>query len=81
MKEAIWRFFAKFHCELNLKEFGLRQKFYFISVSVDLIRKYARKARDYEKAYRSGHKAGKAVETAVKLYKSHTRIFNEIIKF
>ena len=39
------------------------------SVTVDLIRKYFRKARDYERAYREGHKAGKAVEGAVKLYK------------
>ena len=41
------------------------------SVSVDLIRKYARKARDYEKAYCEGHKAGKSVQEAVKKYKSH----------
>ena len=49
------------------------------SVSVDLIRKYARKARDYEKAYRSGHQAGKSVEAAVESYKSHRRIFNETL--
>ena len=47
------------------------------SVSVDLIRKFGRKARDYEQAYRDGHKAGKAVEDAVKLYKSHRRVFSE----
>ena len=40
------------------------------SVTVDLIRKYARKARDYEMAYREGNKAGKSVEEAVKKYKS-----------
>ena len=37
-----------------------------------VIRKYA---RDYEEAYRAGHKAGKGVEAAVKAYKSHRRIF------
>ena len=47
------------------------------SVSVDLIRKYARKARDYEAAYRAGLNAGKGVEAAVKEYKSHRKIFNE----
>ena len=47
------------------------------SVSVDLIRKYARKARDYEAAYRAGLNAGKGVEAAVKQYKSHRRNFNE----
>ena len=36
------------------------------SVTVDLIRKYARKARDYQRAYCDGHKAGKSVEEAVK---------------
>ena len=41
------------------------------SLSMDLIRKFGRKARDYEHAHHDGHKAGKAVEDAVKLYKSH----------
>ena len=49
------------------------------SVTIDMIRKYARKARDYEKAYREGNKAGKAVEDAVKKYKSHRRVFSEQI--
>ena len=49
------------------------------SVSVDLIRKYYRKVRDYEAAYVEGNKAGKEVENAVKKYKSHRRIFSEDI--
>ena len=49
------------------------------SVTVDLIRKYFRKARDYEKAYTEGFKAGKQVEDAVKKYKSHRRVFSERI--
>ena len=36
------------------------------SVSVTSIRKYFRKARDYERAYKEGHAAGKGVENAVK---------------
>ena len=36
------------------------------SVSVDLIRKFFRKARDYEGAYLEGLKAGKEVEEVVK---------------
>ena len=47
------------------------------SVTVDLICKYCRKARDYENAYLEGHKAGKEVENAVKKYKSHRRVFSE----
>lgn len=44
------------------------------SVSTDLIRKYFRKIGDYEKAYIEGKKAGKEVENAVKVYKSHRRV-------
>ena len=49
------------------------------SVSVDLIRKYFRKIRDYERAYNEGVKAGREVEEAVKKYKSHRRVFSETI--
>ena len=49
------------------------------SVSIDLIRKFFRKARDYERAYLEGLKAGKEVEEAVKKYKSHRRGFSEVI--
>ena len=37
------------------------------SVTVDLMRKYFRKAREYERAYLKGKKSGKEVETAVKV--------------
>ena len=37
------------------------------SVSLDLIRKYFRKIREYQQAYTEGAKAGKEVESAVKL--------------
>ena len=47
------------------------------SVDIDLIRKYFRKSMEYEKAYKEGKKAGSEVETAIKLYKSHRRIFFE----
>ena len=47
------------------------------SVSTDLIQKYFRKVQDYETAYLEGKKAGKELEKAIKVYKSHRRIFNE----
>ena len=47
------------------------------SVSTDLIRKFFRRVREYERAYLEGKKAGKELEKAVKVYKSHRRIFNE----
>ena len=48
------------------------------SVTLDLIRKYYRKVREYELAYLEGNKAGKEVEAAVKQYKSHSRIYSSI---
>ena len=47
------------------------------SVSTDLIRKYFRKVQNYETTYLEGKKAGKELEKAIKVYKSHRRIFNE----
>ena len=38
------------------------------SVSTDLMRKYFRRVLEYEKAYLEGEKAGKELETAVKVY-------------
>ena len=46
------------------------------SVSTDVIRKYYRKAAEYERAYREGKQAGREVEEAVKVYKSHRRVFS-----
>ena len=45
------------------------------SVDLDLIRKFFRKVLEYERAYIEGKKAGNEVEKAIKLYKSHRRIF------
>ena len=45
------------------------------SVSTTTIRKYVRKARGYERAYAEGHHTGSEVERAVRLYKSHLRVF------
>ena len=43
------------------------------SVSKEMIKKFIRLCRDYERAYREGH-TGKAVEAQVKIYKSHRRV-------
>lgn len=45
------------------------------SVSLDTIRKYFQKVLNYERAYTEGKKAGKEVEQAIKVYKSHRRVF------
>jgi hypothetical protein len=41
------------------------------TVSVDLIRKYFRKVREYARGYKEGFAAGPALENAIKQYKSH----------
>ena len=46
----------------------------FESVSIELIRKYFRRVREYHRAYREGNCGGVEVESAVKLYKSHRRV-------
>lgn len=43
-------------------------------VTLDNMQKYFRKARDYMFAYFEGFKAGPALETKIKAYKSHRRI-------
>ena len=47
------------------------------SVSTDLIRMYFRRVVKYERAYLEGKEAGRELEQAVKVYKSHRRIFFE----
>ena len=44
------------------------------SVTVDMIRKFFRKMRDYLQAYREGHVAGPELEKAIMKCKSHHRI-------
>ena len=51
------------------------------SVSTDFIRKYFRRVREYEQAYLEGKQAGKELEQAVKVFKSHRRIFFESQNF
>ena len=44
-------------------------------VTTQMIKKFFRTCRDYERAYRAGG-SGKEVEKAVKQYKSHRRVNN-----
>ena len=46
-------------------------------VSLELMHKFFRKTREYEKAYLEGKKAGKEVEIAIKQYKSHRHVLSE----
>jgi hypothetical protein len=49
-------------------------------VTLGLTRKYERRARDYMRAYRWGHK-GLEVEDAKKKYKCHRSAFDQCRKF
>ena len=46
------------------------------SVTLELMKKFFRTCRDYERTYRGGG-SGREVEERVKIYKSHRRIFSE----
>ena len=86
------KFFPKFHCELNAIErnwcHAKKHTRAYCNGSIVRLRKIVPEAletvsidnffatcRLYEKAYREGH-IGVAVESAVKQYKSHRRVFS-----
>ncbi len=48
------------------------------SVPVDLMRKFFRKVREYEQGYLEGFQPGKEMDNALKKYKSHRRVFENI---
>ena len=48
------------------------------SVRLNTIKKHFRKCRGYMQAYREGNSGGKDMEKAVKLYKSHRRVFGSV---
>ena len=83
--ERVWgqaKAYCRAHTNFTSMKFGQIIKPALDSLSVDLILKYARKVRDYEKAYRSVHQAVKSIEAAVKSYKSHREfLMTLLIKF
>jgi transposase len=59
--ERVWgqsKVYARAHTNFTLIKLRQLLDPALDSVSVDLIRKYFRKARDYEQAYREGHNCG-----------------------
>jgi len=72
--ECVWRPAKRYmHMYTNFTLFGLRNIIEpgLDSVTIDTIRKYFRKARDYERGYCEGHTSGRMVEQAVKNFKSY----------
>ena len=78
--ERVWgqaKVYSRKHTNFTLPRLRLIIRPALDSVSLDLIRKYFRKAQDYERAYSEGKESGKELEQAVKVCKSHRRIFFE----
>lgn len=78
--ERVWgqaKVYSRAH--INFMLVGLRSIVHpaLDSVPTDVMRRYFRRVLEYERAYLEGKKAGKELEAAVKLYKSHRRIFFE----
>ena len=75
--ERVWgqaKRYSKAHCNYSLP--SLRKVIHpaLDSVSLELMIKYNRKARDYMYAYFEGLTAGPALEKHLKIYKSHRRV-------
>ena len=75
--ERVWghaKQYSRRHCDYTFA--GLEKTIgpALDSVSVDLIRKYFRRVREYAKGYREGFAAGPALKCAIKQHKSHRRI-------
>lgn len=75
--ERVWgqsKVYTKGHCKYTFPSLHNTIPAGLDSVSVESIKKYHRKARDYMFAYFEGFVAGPKLEDQVKLYKSHRRV-------
>ena len=76
--ERVWaqsKKYSRAHCDYSFK--GLEGTIIpaLDSVTLDSIRKFFRKMRDYINAYKEGLTAGPELEKAVKKYKSHRKVY------
>ena len=77
--ERVWAHSKKYtraHCNYSFKGLELHICPALDDVSLENIRKFFRKMRDYIAAYKEGLTAGPDLEKAVKKYKSHQKIYN-----
>jgi len=75
--ERVWcqaKQYTRAHCDYTFQ--GLEAIIHeaLDSVSVEMIRKYFRKVREYHRAYKESIKIGKDMEKTLKKYKSHRRV-------
>ena len=75
--ERVWaqsKVYTKSHCKYTFPSLRNTIPVGLDSVSLENIRNYHRKARDYMFAYFQGFVAGPKLEEQIKLYKSHRRV-------
>ena len=75
--ERVWghaKHYTRSHCDYTFAGLERTIEPALDTVSVDLIRKYFRKVREYARGYKEGFAAGPALENALKQYKSHRRV-------
>ena len=75
--ERVWaqsKVYTKAHCKYTFPSLRNTIPVGLDSVTVENIKKYHRKARDYMFAYFQGFVAGPKLEDQIKLYKSHRRV-------
>ena len=75
--ERVWchaKQYTRTHCDYSFPNLEKIVDTALDSVSIDLIRKYFRKVREYHRAYREGNTLGKEMQTILKRYKSHRRV-------
>ena len=75
--ERVWcraKQYTRSHCDYSFSTLEKIVDTALDTVSVELIRKYFRKVREYQRAYREGNTLGKEMQTILKKYKSHRRV-------
>ena len=76
--ERVWAQSKKYtcaHCDYSFKGLVGTITPSLDSITLDSIRKFFRKTRDYIRAYKEGLTAGPELENAVKKYKSHRKVY------
>jgi len=75
--ECVWchaKHYTRSHCDYSFANLEKIIDTALDSVTIELMRKYFRKIREYQRAYREGNTLGKEMKKILKKYKSHRRV-------